>query len=306
MEILIRPWRKEDFPAVRRILWESWIAAYRAFIPEEDLRAYFEATYQIDSLARLYDNPRVHGFIGEADGEAVGFARTQFHKQREPPLPRLALPPARLSGKGDRRGPSTGGRGERPGVRPPGALGRGDGPKRGGPPLVRQAGLPVRQGGALSDGADHRGPSDRMQGDYGTRSGMPHCGGGSPPSIPGKAIRLPCSRRQPGLLARQKEKWPGLAEGYAALEALRVREIRGGRWGVKVQFNPRRIVSSGARVDPESIRSAPLLPLPRTSPPGATGDPLPGNLSRSVQPRSDLSGALDHRPPPPPSPIAPG
>ncbi len=79
MEVLIRPWRKGDFPAVRRILWESWIAAYRTFIPEEDLRTYFEATYQIDSLARLYDNPRVHGFIGEADGEAVGFARTQFH-----------------------------------------------------------------------------------------------------------------------------------------------------------------------------------------------------------------------------------
>jgi hypothetical protein len=50
MEILIRHWRREDLPAVRMILWESWIAAYSAFIPEEDLRTYFEATYQIDSL----------------------------------------------------------------------------------------------------------------------------------------------------------------------------------------------------------------------------------------------------------------
>jgi ribosomal protein S18 acetylase RimI-like enzyme len=80
MEILIRPWQKDDFPAVRLILWESWIAAYGSFIPEEDLRVYFEATYRIDSLSRLYDASFIDGFIGEADGEAVGFARTQFQK----------------------------------------------------------------------------------------------------------------------------------------------------------------------------------------------------------------------------------
>jgi ribosomal protein S18 acetylase RimI-like enzyme len=79
MEILIRPWRMEDLPAVRRILWESWMAAYSAFIPEEDLRSYHEATYRIDSLANLYKSTFVHGFIGVADGAAAGFARTQFH-----------------------------------------------------------------------------------------------------------------------------------------------------------------------------------------------------------------------------------
>jgi ribosomal protein S18 acetylase RimI-like enzyme len=79
MEILIRPWRTEDLPAVRRILWESWMAAYSAFIPEEDLRSYHEATYRIDSLAHLYKSTFVHGFIGEVDGAAAGFARTQFH-----------------------------------------------------------------------------------------------------------------------------------------------------------------------------------------------------------------------------------
>ncbi|MDP3097721.1 MAG: GNAT family N-acetyltransferase [Syntrophales bacterium] len=80
MEILIRPWRMEDLPAVRRILWESWMAAYSAFVPEEDLRAYHEETYRIESLTHLYESPFVHGFIGEADGEAAGFARTQFNK----------------------------------------------------------------------------------------------------------------------------------------------------------------------------------------------------------------------------------
>ncbi|MBU0651374.1 MAG: GNAT family N-acetyltransferase [Proteobacteria bacterium] len=80
MEILIRPWRMEDLPAVRRILWESWMAAYSAFVPEEDIRAYHEETYRIESLTHLYESPFVHGFIGEADGEAAGFARTQFNK----------------------------------------------------------------------------------------------------------------------------------------------------------------------------------------------------------------------------------
>lgn len=79
MEILIRPWRMEDLPAVRRILWESWMVTYSAFIPEEDLRSYYEATYRLDSLANLYKSSFVHGFIGEAEGMAAGFARTQFH-----------------------------------------------------------------------------------------------------------------------------------------------------------------------------------------------------------------------------------
>jgi hypothetical protein len=62
-----------------------------------------------------------------------------------------------------------------------------------------------------------------------------------------------------GLLERQKTSWPGLAEGYDALKAARIREIRGDNWVVKVQFNPRRIVSSGARLDPESIRGRPCF-----------------------------------------------
>ncbi len=100
MEILIRPWRKDDFPAVSRILWESWMAAYRAFIPEEDLRLYFEATYRIDSLERLHASPHIDGFIGEADGEAAGFARTQFHKnENRLYLASLYLLPA-FQGKG--------------------------------------------------------------------------------------------------------------------------------------------------------------------------------------------------------------
>jgi len=61
------------------------------------------------------------------------------------------------------------------------------------------------------------------------------------------------------LLARQRENWPGLIDGYAALSAARTRRIDGDGWSVRVQFNPRRIVSSGAKLDPESIRRRPCF-----------------------------------------------
>jgi hypothetical protein len=75
----------------------------------------------------------------------------------------------------------------------------------------------------------------------------------------GKGETLPLNALADGLLKQQKENWPGLSEGYAALGEARVREIRGDGWGVQVQFNPRRILSGGAKLDPESIRRRPCF-----------------------------------------------
>jgi hypothetical protein len=69
------------------------------------------------------------------------------------------------------------------------------------------------------------------------------------------------------LLARQKDNWPGLVGGYEALEKAGLREIRGDGWGVKIQFNPRRIISSGADLDPESLRRRPCFLCPGHLPP---------------------------------------
>ncbi|MCE5263949.1 MAG: DUF4922 domain-containing protein [Deltaproteobacteria bacterium] len=69
------------------------------------------------------------------------------------------------------------------------------------------------------------------------------------------------------LLKRQKEEWRDLSAGYAALAAVRTREIRGQGWRVLVQFNPRRIVSSGARLDPETVRQRPCFLCPDHRPP---------------------------------------
>jgi len=258
MEILIRPWQKGDFPAVRRILWESWMAAYRTFIPGEDLRTYFEATYQIDSLARLYDSPHIDGFIGEADGEAAGYARTQFHKnENRLYLASLYLLPA-FQGKGI------------------------------GGSLLRAAqekalawGLTEIWVGVMVQNEAARGFYERRGFRFVReepfrmgRTTVPHLIGVkaiTKPNLdeamqrrlfaiyPGDGDPLPLAAMAAGLLDAQKKTWPGLAEGCASLEAVRVREIRGGSWRVKVQFNPRRIVSSGALLDPESVRRRPCF-----------------------------------------------
>jgi hypothetical protein len=75
----------------------------------------------------------------------------------------------------------------------------------------------------------------------------------------GRVKTLPLANLAEGLLKRQKEYWPSLSEGYAALGRVRIREIGGDGWTVRVQFNPRRILSSGARLDPDSIRCRPCF-----------------------------------------------
>jgi len=55
------------------------------------------------------------------------------------------------------------------------------------------------------------------------------------------------------LFAQQLSAWQQMAAGYASLESVRTREIICGGFTVKVQFNPKRIVSTGADVNPAVI-----------------------------------------------------
>ena len=56
------------------------------------------------------------------------------------------------------------------------------------------------------------------------------------------------------LLEQQKLTWPQLTMGYASLLTVRLREIHCRGFSVWLQFNPGRIVSTGAKVDAQSIR----------------------------------------------------
>jgi diadenosine tetraphosphate (Ap4A) HIT family hydrolase len=61
------------------------------------------------------------------------------------------------------------------------------------------------------------------------------------------------------LLARQKISWPLLRDAYAAQDSAQIREISANGFSVKLQFNPRRIISSAAAVDPASISRRPCF-----------------------------------------------
>jgi diadenosine tetraphosphate (Ap4A) HIT family hydrolase len=61
------------------------------------------------------------------------------------------------------------------------------------------------------------------------------------------------------LLAQQKISWPFLRDAYAAQDSAQIREISANGFSVKLQFNPRRIISSAAAVDPASISRRPCF-----------------------------------------------
>jgi ATP adenylyltransferase/5',5'''-P-1,P-4-tetraphosphate phosphorylase II len=55
------------------------------------------------------------------------------------------------------------------------------------------------------------------------------------------------------LLTEQKENWKLARDNYAGLKTIRTKLFSFGDFEVKVQFNPARIVSSGAKVDAKSV-----------------------------------------------------
>lgn len=68
------------------------------------------------------------------------------------------------------------------------------------------------------------------------------------------------------LFEKQKEEWTALADGHAMLQKALVREIDGGSWRGLIQCNPGRIVSSGAKIDPESLKNRPCFLCPDNLP----------------------------------------
>ncbi|MGB2868513.1 MAG: DUF4922 domain-containing protein [Bacteroidota bacterium] len=61
------------------------------------------------------------------------------------------------------------------------------------------------------------------------------------------------------LLEQQKRSWKTLAAGYASLEKIQIREIQCTGFSAWLQWNPGRIVSTGAKVDAKSIEARPCF-----------------------------------------------
>jgi len=75
MGIIIRPWRKNDLESFLKITWQSWISIYSSFIPENDLRSYFEIHYTEAAFLSMFNDPLIQGFVAEMDDHIAGYAR---------------------------------------------------------------------------------------------------------------------------------------------------------------------------------------------------------------------------------------
>lgn len=60
-------------------------------------------------------------------------------------------------------------------------------------------------------------------------------------------------------IVKQREEWPVAAKGFAGLDGVVVKEFDLNGFPVKVQFNPARAVSSGAKVDKAAIAARPCF-----------------------------------------------
>jgi hypothetical protein len=69
-----------------------------------------------------------------------------------------------------------------------------------------------------------------------------------------KSHKSSLAELEASLLDDQKRAWPQLASGYASLDSIRLRQIACDGYSVWLQFNPGRIVSTGAKVDAKSIQ----------------------------------------------------
>lgn len=70
------------------------------------------------------------------------------------------------------------------------------------------------------------------------------------PGQTGDRLSAMCS----ALLTQQRGSWPMCRDGYASLEHVRTRSLGLHRYALHLQYNPGRMVSTGAKVDPASIR----------------------------------------------------
>jgi len=75
MGMVIRPWQESDLASIRRITWHSWISTYSNFIPESDLKSYFDIHYTEAAFLGMFNDPFMQGFIAEMNDHSAGYAR---------------------------------------------------------------------------------------------------------------------------------------------------------------------------------------------------------------------------------------
>lgn len=86
------------------------------------------------------------------------------------------------------------------------------------------------------------------------------------------------------LLTEQLASWETARNNYVALSGVQVKELNVNGTLYKVQFNPARIVSSGAKVDAKSIKERKCFLCPANLPAVQKGIPFEGHYNILVNP----------------------
>ncbi len=244
MGIVIRSWQKVDLASVRRITWHSWISTYASFIPENDLKFYFDIHYTEEALLSMFDDPFTQGFVAETDHQIAGYARLFFNRDEN----RLYVPSLYFL---------------------PDFQGQGMGRQ-----LLEAAeeyaaekeldelwiGVMVKNNQALVFYRKVGFQFVREEPFTMGKTTVSHLIGykklGRGPLLTektfvtfdgGKSLKN-LSRCCLELLSEQKKTWQGLREGYASLRNIKERDVRCRGFSVRLQQNPGRIKSSLADV----------------------------------------------------------
>lgn len=83
MTVSVRRSAQADLPVIQRLLLDTWLDAYGAFIPREDLTGYLNVHYSQAKLEALFADPDVTGLIAEVEGAVAGYAKLYFARAEQ-------------------------------------------------------------------------------------------------------------------------------------------------------------------------------------------------------------------------------
>jgi ribosomal protein S18 acetylase RimI-like enzyme len=248
--VVIRPWQKADLDSLRRITWHSWISTYASFIPESDLRSYFDIHYTEEAFLAMFDDPFTRAFVAEKDDQIAGYVRLFFNRDEDRLyVPSLYFFPG-FQGQGMGRrllGAAEGYAGEKGLDRIwIGAMVK----NRGALAFYRKMGFQFVREEPFTMGkttVSHVIGYKKLRGTPFLRQKTYTAfdEGEGAKGLPELCLEL---------LAEQKEVWSGLREAYETLKEVRERDVLVKRSSIRLQYNPRRIKNSLAGAGGENER----------------------------------------------------
>lgn len=270
MNITYRRWILYDTQSIRNILCKTWLDTYSSYVPEEDLFSYLDQHYSTELIEKSIGDRDIIGFIVEVDGTAAGCMRTHYNREEGrlyvqqlyilPQYQRLGLGKQLMIVAAERAQSLELDR-VWLGVmvkNEPAVLWY----KKMGYKIVETTPFTMEK----TVVEHHIGyvPIDRIFASVQQRPVVKQQSSVVPlddallaqkthvafraTSFHGELAQLCLD-----LLERQKAVWPETAEGYAALGEVKVREITCNGFAAQVQFNPKRIDSTSAEVDAQTI-----------------------------------------------------